>query len=92
MPSGVVTVTSTRAGLSAGETAVIDVAELTVNEGAALLPKLTVVAFVKLAPLIVTLVPPVEDPRGGETLRTLGGGSLFGVAPKPISAPSRLPT
>jgi hypothetical protein len=90
VPPGVVTVTSTRAGLSAGETAVIEVAELTVNEAAPLLPKLTAVAPVRLAPLILTLVPPVEDPRGGETLRTLGGGPL--VAPKPISAPSRLPT
>ena len=49
----------------AGETAVIWVALLTVNEAAGLPPKLTAVAPVRLVPVIVTLVPPAVGPEAG---------------------------
>src|SRR5678816_3929643 len=44
----------------AGDVAVIEVALLTVNEAALVLPNLTAVAPVKLAPVIITLDPPAE--------------------------------
>ena len=40
---------------------------------AAVAPKLTAVAPVKLVPVIVTLVPPVAGPLVGETDVTVGG-------------------
>jgi hypothetical protein len=58
--------------LAAGEVAVIDVALLTVNEGAAVDPKLTAVAFVKLVPVIATLVPPATGPVFGLIAVTVG--------------------
>ena len=66
MPPGVVTVMST-VPLPAGEVAVIEVALLTENEAALVLPNFTAVAPVKLTPLIVTLVPPAVEPLFGET-------------------------
>ena len=65
VPPGVVTVTST-VPLPAGEVAVIDVALLTVNDAALALPNLTAVAPVRLAPVMVTLVPPAVGPLFGE--------------------------
>jgi hypothetical protein len=59
--------------LAAGEVAVIDVALLTVNEDAAVDPKLTAVAFVKLVPVIITLVPPATGPLPGAMAVTVGG-------------------
>jgi hypothetical protein len=52
--------------------AVIWVALLTVNEAAAVLPNLTMVAPVKLLPVIVTLVPPVVGPAFGPIDVTVG--------------------
>jgi hypothetical protein len=52
--------------------AVIWVALLTVNEVAAVLPNLTMVAPVKLLPVIVTLVPPVVGPVFGPIDVTVG--------------------
>ena len=72
-----VTVTST-VPVPAGEVAVIEVALLTANEAALALPNLTTVAPVKLAPVIVTLVPPAGGPLLGEIVVTAGGG---GTAP-----------
>jgi hypothetical protein len=51
----------------AGDVAVIEVALLTVNELAAVLPNFTAVAPVKLVPVMVTLVPPPVGPVLGET-------------------------
>jgi hypothetical protein len=48
-----------------GEIAVIDVALLMVKDGAGVLPKLTAVAPVKLAPVMVTLVRPRAGQRAG---------------------------
>jgi hypothetical protein len=71
-PPGIVTVTST-APDPAGEVAVIDVALVIVNVLAAVPPKLTAVAPVKLVPAIVTEVPPTAGPEDGLTRVTAGG-------------------
>src|SRR6478735_9103093 len=72
VPLGVVTVMSTVPALCAGDVAVIDVALLTVNEAAAVAPKLTAVAPVNPVPVIVTDVPPAAGPLVGLTLVTVG--------------------
>ncbi len=61
MPDELVTVTSTLPD-PAGATALIWVGEVTAIEVAAVEPKRTAVAPVKLAPLIVTEVPPRDEP------------------------------
>ena len=48
---------------------------LTVNEPAALLPNLTVVAPVKFVPVMVTLVPPDGGPLFGLTSVTVGAAT-----------------
>jgi hypothetical protein len=55
--------------------AVIWVALLTVKDLAAVLPNLTMVAPVRLLPVIVTLVPPVVGPAFGSTDVTVGAAS-----------------
>ena len=60
-----VTVTSTVAAPSAGAVAVIWVALLTVKAVAAVDPNFTVVAPVKLVPVMTTEVPPTVDPEAG---------------------------
>jgi hypothetical protein len=57
VPPTVVTVTST-VPVPAGETAVIELAELTVKLVALVAPNLTAFAPVKPVPLTVTVVPP----------------------------------
>jgi hypothetical protein len=59
--------------------AVIWVALLTVNEVAAVLPNLTMVAPVKLLPVIVTLVPPMVGPAFGPIDVTVGAASAGGA-------------
>lgn len=73
MPLGDVTVTCTvvRVG-PAGETAVIEVAELTLKLAALFVPNLTAVTPAKFAPVMVTEVPPAAGPLLGETLLTVG--------------------
>ena len=71
VPKGVVTVTSTLP-LPLGDTAVIELAELTTKLAAAVLPKSTAVAPVNLEPEMLTLVPPADDPLGGLTEVTVG--------------------
>src|SRR5437588_9191976 len=67
-----------------GETAVIDVSELTVKLVAFLEPNLTAVAPFRYAPVIVTVVPPLDGPLSGETLATVGGGTMNAhAAPAP---------
>ena len=58
----------------AGAVAVIDVAETTVNEAAAVPPNETEVAPLKPLPVIVTLAPPVVDPLEGLRLVMAGAG------------------
>jgi hypothetical protein len=48
--------------LPAGETATMDVSDTTVNEVAAALPNMTVVAVVSWVPVRVTGVPPDTGP------------------------------
>jgi len=99
VPPGVVTVTST-VPVPAGEVAVIDVVLLTVNDVALVLPNLTAVAPVKLAPVIVTLVPPAAGPLLGEIEVTAGAvaeyvnwsAALVGlVPPKWVTVTSTVP-
>src|ERR1700681_3051905 len=82
--SGVVTVTST-VPVPAGETAVIDVAELTLKLVAAVGPKSTAVAPVKFVPVMLTDVPPPAGPPFGFTSVTVGGKGCTGSfhAPRP---------
>ena len=68
------TVTSTVPAAAAGETAVIDVALVTVKLGAATDPNLTAVAAVKPVPVIVTLVAPEAGPLAGATAVTRATG------------------
>jgi hypothetical protein len=56
----------------AGAVAVIDVGLLTVKVVAAVAPKFTAVAAVKLVPVIVTVVPPVAGPAVGLIDVTVG--------------------
>jgi hypothetical protein len=74
----------------AGDVAVIEVALLTVNELAAVLPNFTAVAPVKLAPVMATLVPPVVGPLLGETDVTVGGLTVMVAvldgAPGPVAS------
>ena len=74
VPFGVVTVTSTVPTDSVGDVAVTELDELTVKPVAAEAPNLTAVAPVRLAPVIVTTVPPVAGPLAGLTRKTAGRG------------------
>ena len=56
----------------AGDTAVIEVALVTVNEVAAVVPNFTVVAPVNPVPVMTTLVVPDNGPVAGEMLVTVG--------------------
>ena len=73
VPLEVVTVTSTVPADSAGDVAVIDVEEVTLNEVAATLPKDTFVVPDRLSPVTVTIVPPAVEPVAGDTELTDGG-------------------
>ena len=72
MPASEVTVTLTVPD-PAGEIAVIWVSLLTEKLVAVFGPNATAVAFVKLLPLIVTVVPPAAEPEVGLMLVTAGG-------------------
>jgi hypothetical protein len=72
VPPTVVTVTSTVPAAPAGEVAVMLVALTTVNEVAAVDPKLTAVAPVRTVPVIVTVFPPPSRPAVGEIPVTVG--------------------
>ena len=94
VPLGVVTVTSTVPAVPAGAVAVIWVALLTATLVAAVEPKATPVAPVKLVPVIVTEVPPAVGPEDGLTCVTAGaGGSTVAVpcavAPGPADVTDR---
>ncbi len=73
VPPAVVTVTSTGPTEPAGLSTVISVAETTTTLVPAVDPKSTAVAPVKLVPVRVTEVPPVEGPLVGDTTVTVGG-------------------
>src|ERR1700716_3206579 len=73
VPPSVVTITST-APVPGGETAAIDVGELTVKLLASADPNLTAVAPKRPVPLMVTKVPPASPPLLGLTLMSAGAG------------------
>ena len=75
VPPTPVTVTSTAPAADTGETAVIDVAELTVTLVAAMDPNLTVFPAANPVPVIVTEVPPAVVPLVGLTAVTVGGAT-----------------
>ncbi len=91
VPSGVVTVTSTRPGACAGAVTVISVEETTVTPVALTRPKSTAVVPEKLVPVIVTGVPPVGRPATGLIVLTVGpvsyvnwSAGLVALGPVPV--------
>ena len=74
MPPTVVTVMST-VPVPAGDVAVIWVALLTVKPAAAVAPKVTAVAPLRLVPVMTTDVPPDVGPAVGETAVTVGAAT-----------------
>jgi hypothetical protein len=78
---------------------VISVSETTVKEAAAVVPKWTDVAPVKVAPVIVTGVPPAVGPDVGETALTVGSaanlkwsaGEMAEVPPGVVTVTSTVP-
>lgn len=78
VPEPSVTVTSTAPPVCAGEVAVIDVVPFTLTLVASVVPKLTDAVFVKLVPVIVTVVPPEVDPVPGVTPVNVGAGGATG--------------
>ena len=81
-PYGVVTATLTAPRVPAGVTAVTLVDETTTTLVAATPPTVTLVAPVKLAPVIVIAVPPAVEPVAGETEEMAGSGVLTTRNPK----------
>ena len=75
VPAGVVTVTSTAPADPAGATALIEVAEVAEYVVAAVAPKLTALAPVKLVPVMTTVVPPANGPAMGLKAVTVGASS-----------------
>ena len=71
LPAEVTTVTCTEP-VPAGATAVMLVAEFTVTLVAAVVPKFTEDALVKLVPMTVTEVPPAIEPLTGPMPDTVG--------------------
>ena len=74
-PTGVVTVTSTVPAPAGAETAVTEVAEVTVKLAAAAGPKLAPVAALNPVPVMVTEVPPARGPDTGVMALTAGRAS-----------------
>ena len=75
VPPGVVTFSVTDP-VPAGDTAVTSVALTTVKRVAAVVPKATAVAPVRLVPVIVTVVPPAVGPSIGDNpLVAIVGGA-----------------
>jgi hypothetical protein len=72
VPAAVVTVTTTTPAPSAGEVAVIEVAEFTVTAVAGVEPNLTVDPLTNPVPMMVTLVPPAVEPPLGLREVTVG--------------------
>ena len=76
MPAGVMTTTSTVDGLPAGAVAVSCVPALfRLRTATTVAPNRTPVASPRLAPLIVTTMPPPRGPEAGEMLVTTGAGA-----------------
>ena len=76
VPFGVVTATLFAPRVPAGVTAVTLVDETTTTLVAATPPTVTLVAPVKLVPVIMIAVPPAVEPVAGETEEMAGSGVL----------------
>src|SRR4029077_6097928 len=74
-----------------GETAVIEVSELTVKLAGLAVPNLTAVAPLRFVPVIVTEVPPAAGPAPGFTLAIVGTGG-GGGSPSAGASATRTPT
>ena len=74
LPPAVVTATLCAPAVPVGVTAVMLVALTTTTLVAALPPTFTLVAPVKLVPVMVIVVPPRVVPEGGLTLEMVGAG------------------
>ena len=72
-------------------TAVMLVGETTTTLVAATPPTVTLVAPVKLVPVIVIVVPPAVEPLAGETDEIVGGATKVN-APLPIAFPTTVTT
>ena len=84
VPPAVVTVMSTVVPAEpAGDMAVICVALTTEKLVAAVAPKVTAVAPVRWAPVMVTEEPPALEPLPGEIAVTVGGAMVVKVASEP---------
>ena len=75
VPAGEMTIMSTVPTVPAGEVTVSCVAEPTMKFVAALGPKSTALAPIRLVPVRVTLVPPPVGPPDGLTALTVGAAS-----------------
>ena len=80
VPTEVVTATLCAPAVPAGVMAVMDVLDTTTTLVAGLPPTVTLLAPVKLLPVIVMAVPPKVVPEVGETLEIVGAG----IARKPV--------
>ena len=83
VPFGVITTTLFAPTVPAGVTAVTLVDETTTTLVAATPPTVTLVAPVKIVPVIVIAVPPAVEPVAGETEEMAGSGVLTTRNPKP---------
>ncbi len=92
MPAALATVTSTVPAAAAAVVAVIDVSELTVNDDAAVAPKLTADALVKSLPVMVTTVPPAVVPAFGLMAATTGTPKVNRSAAEVALVPAALAT
>ncbi len=98
VPIGVVTVTSTMP-VPAGEVTVMEPAVSAVIVPGLALPKSTTVAFAKLVPVTVTMVPPATGPALGLTAATVGTAvyvkwsalDVFEVPPAVVTVMSCVP-
>ncbi len=98
VPFGVITATLFAPTVPAGVTAVTLVDETTTTLVAATPPTVTLVAPVKLVPVIVIAVPPAVEPVAGETEEIVGGAKYvnafvavavpFGVVTTTLFAPT----
>ena len=77
VPALVTTCTSTVPAVCEGAMALIELAEFTIYEVAAVPPNVTLVTPLKLVPLMVTLVPPDPVPEPGETPLTVGPVDVY---------------
>jgi len=92
VPPAVVTATLFAPVVPAGVVAVIDVAPTTVTFVAATLFTVTLVAPVKLVPVIVISVPPKVEPLDGLTLEIVGSRTTYVNAPVFVAVPPSVVT